>query len=51
MSDALSDADFSTAILVFAHYLGIDLETEQDLLKIAENALKNLPSGWELGIG
>jgi hypothetical protein len=51
MSDALDEADVKTAVLVFAHYLGIDLETEQELLKIAENALKTLPPGWELGIG
>jgi hypothetical protein len=51
MSDALDEADLKTAVLVFAHYLGIDIETEQELLKIAENALKTLPPGWELGIG
>ena len=48
---SLDEADISTAVLVFAHYLGIDLETEQELLPIAENALRNLPAGWELGIG
>jgi hypothetical protein len=47
----LSEADISTAVIVFAHFLGIDLETEQELLPIAENALRNLPNGWELGIG
>lgn len=51
MSELISAADLSAAVLIFAHYLGIDLETEQDLLKVAENALKNLPQGWELGIG
>jgi hypothetical protein len=38
-------------ILVFAHFLGIDLENETELIAIAENALKSLPSGWELGVG
>ena len=52
MSEAgLNEADITTAVLVFAHYLGIDLETESELLPIAEKALRNLPQGWELGIG
>ena len=52
MSEAgLDEADISTAVLVFAHYLGIDLEKEQEHLPIAEKALRNLPEGWELGIG
>ena len=52
MSEAeIDEADFNTAVLVFAHYLGIDLESEKELLPIAENALRNLPQGWELGIG
>ena len=49
--ESLDEADISTAVLVFAHYLGIDLESEQELLPIAENALRNLPTGWALGIG
>ena len=52
MSEAeIEEADFNTAVLVFAHYLGIDLESEKELLPIAESALRNLPQGWELGIG
>lgn len=47
----IDEAEFKTAVLVFAHYLGIDLESEKELLPIAENALRNLPQGWELGIG
>lgn len=43
--------DISTAVLIFAHYLGIDIETEPDLLSIAEEGLQQLPKGWELGIG
>lgn len=41
----------TTAELVFANYLGLDIDTEQDLIYIAKEALDNLPSGWELGIG
>ena len=42
-----------TAVLIFAHFLGIDIETEHHLLYIAQDALsaKGLPKGWELGIG
>lgn len=40
-----------TAVLVFAHYLGIDIDTEPDLVAIAEEALDNLPEGWQLGLG
>lgn len=50
MTDA-SKEQVTTAILVFAHYLGIDLDKEQDLLWIAEEAFEKLPSGWEFGIG
>ena len=47
----LSANEFNTAVYVFAHYLGIDLEKEQSLLSIAETALRTLPDGWSLGIG
>jgi len=42
-----------TAVLIFAHFLGIDIESEHHLLYIAQDALssKGLPKGWELGIG
>lgn len=45
--------DFHTAVLVFAHFIGIDIENELHLLYIAEDALskKGLPSGWAIGIG
>ena len=51
--EAISEEDFHTAVLVFAHFIGIDIENEQHLLYIAEDALskKGLPAGWELGIG
>ncbi len=50
---ATEDDEISTAVLIFAHFLGIDVETEQHLLYIAEDALsrKGLPAGWNLGIG
>jgi hypothetical protein len=54
MSDKEIDAeDFHTAVLVFAHFIGIDIENEQHLLYIAEDALskKGLPAGWAIGIG
>ena len=36
---------------LFAHsVLGIDLETEQDLLFVAEDALHQLPAGWQVHI-
>lgn len=34
-----------TAVVVFSHYLGIDLEEEKELFWIAEEALQNLPRG------
>ena len=49
--DDITDEEFQTAVLVFAHYLGINLETEKKLIYIAEDALNNLPSDFELGIG
>lgn len=47
----ISDKDLDTAVLVLAHVLGIDIENEGYLLKIAKDALKNLPANTELGIG
>lgn len=36
-------------LLEYAEYLGIDLETEQELLELAEQGLKaKLPEGWQL---
>ena len=53
MSKAAEDDEVSTAALIFAHFLGIDIEKEHHLLYIAEDALskRGLPAGWELGIG
>ena len=45
------EKDLKTAILVFAHYLGIDLDSQQHLLYIAKEAFDNLPDGWDFGIG
>ena len=39
------------AILVFAHYIGINIEKEESLLSIARDALTKLPNGWELAFG
>jgi hypothetical protein len=47
----MDDEEFHTAALVFAHYLGIDLDREPELIRYAEDALEDLPAGWELGIG
>jgi hypothetical protein len=45
------DKDINTAVMVFAHYIGIDLDSEPDLIWIAEEAFDKLPEGWEFGIG
>ncbi|RYH00753.1 hypothetical protein EON65_48830, partial [archaeon] len=50
-NDEQDQKDLTTAIYVFAHYLGIDLDKEQELIHIAEDAFENLPPGWEFGIG
>lgn len=47
----ITKEQFDNAVLVFAHYLGINIEKEEELLEIAKNALLHLPYGWELGIG
>ena len=51
--DSDPDDQLNTAILIFAHFLGIDVETERHLLYIAQDALgiKGLPAGWNLGFG
>jgi hypothetical protein len=41
---------FRTAVGVFAHYIGIELENEKDLLWIAEEAFEKLPDCWEFGV-
>ncbi len=51
MSGKIDEKDFKTAVAVYAHYLGIDVETERNLVFIAEDALHNLPRGWDHGIG
>lgn len=47
----IEEEELKTAVLIFAHYLGINIDNEAELLYIAEDALKKLPKGWELGIG
>ena len=36
---------------LFAEFLGVDIYRERELLSVAENALRSLPPGYELGIG
>lgn len=45
------DDSFRSAVLIFAHLIGIDIENEAPLLQIAEEALVKLPDGWLLGYG
>ena len=45
------DEAMSTAIRVFAHYLGVDLDTEEDLLPAVREGFYTLPKDWEVGIG
>ena len=40
----------ATAVLVFAHHIGIDINEEESLMHIASGSLQDLPEGWELGI-
>jgi len=47
----ISAEDINTAILVFAHHIGIDTNKDEGLMYIAEESLKDLPDGWELGVG
>ena len=51
MSDDAATAELSQAtILIFAHHLGVDIDTEDALLYIAREALETMPDGWELGV-
>lgn len=45
------DPEMATAVRVFAHYLGVDLDTELDLLPAVKEAFYNLPEDWDIGIG
>ena len=45
-----SPEELETATLAFAQYLGIDIETEPELIEIAREALRDLPRGWEVCI-
>ena len=49
--ETISRADFENAVLVFAHYLGIDIDNEPELIEVARNALMHLPPNYELGVG
>jgi hypothetical protein len=49
-SDDIDPADFRECVFMFSHSLGINIETEEYLFSIAEDALLNLPQGWEMGI-
>jgi hypothetical protein len=46
-----NDEEMETAIRVFAHYLGLDINTEEDLLPAVRTGFYDLPDGWEVGIG
>jgi hypothetical protein len=46
-----SAEDITTAILVFANHIGIDINKDEGLMYIANESLKDLPDGWELGVG
>jgi hypothetical protein len=48
--EIITDEEFNSAVLIFAHYLGIDLENESELIYIASDALNKLPKGWKLGL-
>lgn len=46
------ESDDRIAILVFANHIGIDISSEEHLIYISSDALKDLPPEiWELGIG
>mmetsp|Transcript_3873 Transcript_3873/g.6047 ORF Transcript_3873/g.6047 Transcript_3873/m.6047 type:complete len:1186 (-) Transcript_3873:128-3685(-) len=45
-----SKQEMETATLAYAQYLGVDLDSEPELVHIAREALKDLPSGWEVCI-
>ena len=42
--------DIATAVLFFAHHIGININEEESLMHIASKHLQDLPEGWELGI-
>lgn len=50
MGDA-SEQEMQVALRVFAHYLGVNADTEPDLLAVAEEVFYDLPLNWEVGIG
>ena len=57
MSESASDVDtvveaasMATAILVFAHHIGIDINLEKNLMYIASESITEMPDGWELGV-
>ena len=50
MGDA-GEQEMQVALRVFAHYLGINADTEQELLAVAEEVFYDLPKDWEVGIG
>jgi hypothetical protein len=45
-----TDEEFKAATLAFAKYIGIDLDGEPELVRIARKALQSLPPGWEVCI-
>jgi centrosomal protein CEP164 len=48
--DGIRSDGMATAVLVFAHHIGIDINEEENLMHIASAYLIDLPDGWELGI-
>eukprot|EP01032_Pedospumella_encystans_P030452 gene30452-34375_t len=50
MGDA-GEQEMQVALRVFAHYLGINADSEQELLAVAEEVFYDLPLNWEVGIG
>lgn len=48
--ESQEDAEMETAVRVFAHYLGVDLDTESDLIPAVRDAFYNLPEDWDIGI-
>ena len=44
--DSEEGARMRHAVYVYANYLGIDINTEQDLIHIAQRALTELPENW-----
>lgn len=50
MSDA-TEEELETAVILFAHYLEVDVEKESCLIPVVRDAMMDLPKGWEIGIG